>query len=79
MAVVYRAETGDLIKLLLDSRSEDEFEGFEPEDMPLIDTRPQYDDTDTSGWVQGDRDQPATQFNTSPGLVQSVPDDRQPL
>ena len=78
MAVRYLPEHEDL-ELLFDSSSEDEFEGFDAEDLRGTDANNVSDvESGPDLWNRGDRARPNLEFHARPGLVEELPADPQP-
>ena len=70
-----------MFEIFNDSGSEDEFEGFDPEDVEENVIQPQFYGLSIENWIEGDRKPMALLFTATPGLtaIAMLPDEPQPI
>ena len=80
MAASFLPGHDDLFKIFTDSRSEEEFEGFDPKDQEENVVQPQFSSL-FENWVEGDREPTALPFSATPGLtaIATLPDEPWPI
>ena len=79
MAASFLPGHDDLFEIFNDSRSEEEFEGFDPEDQEENVVQPQISSLLIENWVEGDREPTALPLTATPGLTANatLPDEPQ--
>ena len=79
MAASFLPGHDDLFEIFNDSRSEEEFEDFDPEDQEENVVQPQISSLLIENWVEGDREPTALPLTATPGLTANatLPDEPQ--